>query len=124
MAKAKVDTVESVIASANKAGAPRQYVGNPPAVASARNTSSDTANQGLDSADPYHAAADPAVSPYLLTARPHVSATETKGAAYAIKATINKPVDPVSAPTMANAKIIPAVIQRVSPDFRSASSAV
>jgi hypothetical protein len=117
---AKQDTVESVIAAADKAGAPRKYQGQPPITAT--NGSGQTGKQAL-APHTSPAAADPAASPYLVTPRAHVEVSDKDGAAYGIKATINKPNEPSLGPTLANARIIPAVINRTAPDFAGGASA-
>lgn len=111
---AKQDTVESVIAAADKAGAPRQYMGAAPI--STDNLSGDV--NGLQVRPRAGAqAADPAVSPHLANAKPHVLATENPGASYAIKANISKPHDPVAGATQANSRIIKSAVNRAEPNF-------
>jgi hypothetical protein len=114
MIMAKQDSVESVIASANRASAPRQYMGASPVAAT--NVSGNTGKQPLGSAGPANAA-DPAISPHLHVANPSVLATETPGAAYAIKANISKPNDPTAGATMANSRLIRPAINRSAPNF-------
>jgi hypothetical protein len=104
-----MDTPESVIAAANKAGAPRVYTGQIPFTANNQSANTGTAIQRPDG---YSGAADPALSPRMSNASPFVLATETPGASYAIRANITKPVDPVAANTMMNARLMPSAIKR------------
>lgn len=106
---ASQDTPESVIAAANKAGAPRQYMGQIPFTANNQSANTGTAIQRPDG---YSGSADPAISPHMSNATPFVLATETPGAAYGIRANITKPVDPVAANTMVNARLMPSSIKR------------
>jgi hypothetical protein len=106
---ASQDTPESVIAAANKAGAPRQYMGQIPFTASNQSANTGTAMQRPDN---YARGSDPAISPHMSNAIPFVLATEVPGAAYAIRANITKPVDPVAANTMVNARLMPSAIKR------------
>ncbi len=111
---AKQDSVESVIASANRKSAPRQYMGASPVAAT--NVTGNTGKQPLGSANSAQGS-DPAISPHLHTAKPHVLASETPGAAYAIKANISKPNDPTAGATQANSRIIRPAINRSAPNF-------
>jgi len=104
-----MDTPESVIDAANKAGAPRVYMGQIPFTANNQSANPGTAIQRPDN---YSGAADPALSPHLANANPFILATENPGAAHAIVARINKPVDPVAANTMVNARLLPSAIKR------------
>jgi hypothetical protein len=114
MNMAKQDTVESVIAAADKAGAPRQYMGAAPI--SAENTSGNTGNQQVrPKGNP--AASDPAFMPHLNNSTPFVLATENPGASYAIRANIHKPVDPVAGATQANSRIVKSAVNRAEPNF-------
>jgi hypothetical protein len=106
---AKQDSPESVIAAANKASAPIQYTGQIPFTAVNRSADTQTA---IRRPDGYSGAADPAVSPHLANANPFILATENPGASHAITATINKPVNPVAANTMVNARLLPSAIKR------------
>lgn len=115
---AKQDTVESVIAAADKAGAPRQYMGAAPT--SATNLSGETGNQQVRPKGGAQAA-DPAVSPHLTDAKPFVLATENPGASYAIKANINKPHDPVAGATQANSRLVKSAVNRAEPNFVAGS---